>query len=509
MYTRNPYPNSSYYQVYARMSDGGTAAVGGSETLQLVTTGAGSPTFTTTNLGYFVLNGATPGWTPNWSTYYWVPLGSDASGLNPTVVELPPGQQTLQLISGNGCNLISFIFVPIPALGLPPAIKVGPPLSAGVFVSTNITFTVSSLSSTVATNNVHTYLNGTDFSSSQTFTGNSSNWTVTVPLSLPANQVNQTFRISVTDSNGLTNSVSGTFDTFSQNNFMFEAEDFDFNSGQFIDNPVPTSGYVTNGNLAANSYFYYAGGSSLNVSTPGVDLTTSNDVAGELETYRINDSCGTEITSDYLRNKFVIAGVTNVDFDVGWWVPGTWLNYTRTIPTNTYLVYGRLAAGGAYTNATMGLVTSGQHTSSQSTTPLGTFSDPNANGFQSWHWIPLLAANGQPAVVSLGGVETLKVTAAPAAGNITGVMNANFYMFVPYTAVTPYSISASVSAGTVSIKFPTQSGHSYTVQYSTSLNPTNWQTLSGASNIAGTGGTVTVTDSTTGGAVRFYRAEAQ
>ena len=121
----------------------------------------------------------------------------------------------------------------------------------------------------------------------------------------------------------------------------------------------------------------------------------------------------------------------------------------------------------------------------------------------------MLGTNGQPAVVSLGGVETLKVTAAPAAGNITGVMNANFYMFVPYTAVTPYSISASVSAGTVSIKIPTQSGHSYTVQYSTSLNPTNWQTLSGASNIAGTGGTVTVTDSTTGGAERFYRAEAQ
>ena len=81
----------------------------------------------------------------------------------------------------------------------------------------------------------------------------------------------------------------------------------------------------------------------------------------------------------------------------------------------------------------MSLVTSGQGTMNQSSNVLGTFSDPNANGFQSWHWIPLLDANGQPAVVSLGGVETLKVTAPPAAGNITGVLNANFYMFVPYT----------------------------------------------------------------------------
>ena len=44
---------------------------------------------------------------------------------------------------------------------------------------------------------------------------------------------------------------------------------------------------------------------------------------------------------------------TNTDFDVGWWPPGTWLNYTRTFPTNTYEIYGRLANGGAYSNATM------------------------------------------------------------------------------------------------------------------------------------------------------------
>ena len=41
MYTRNPYPNSAYYQVYARMSYG-NGPNGGSETLQLVTTGAGT-----------------------------------------------------------------------------------------------------------------------------------------------------------------------------------------------------------------------------------------------------------------------------------------------------------------------------------------------------------------------------------------------------------------------------------------------------------------------------------
>jgi len=153
----------------------------------------------------------------------------------------------------------------------------------------------------------------------------------------------------------------------------------------------------------------------------------------------------------------------------------------------------------------MSLVTAGRGTSSQTTQLLGGFSDANANGFQSWHWVPLAGTNGQPVAVTLSGVQTLKVTAPP--GSATGSLNAHFYMFVPFSAVAPYSISATVSAGVVSIKIPTQSGHSYSVYYSTSLNPTSWQTL--ATGISGDGTVKTVTDSTTSGTVRFYRAEAQ
>ena len=163
-----------------------------------------------------------------------------------------------------------------------------------------------------------------------------------------------------------------------------------------------------------------------------MDLTTSNDVAGETFAYRILDGCGTEITTDFLRNKFVIAGATNVDFDVGWWVPGTWLNYTRTIPTNTYLVYGRLAAGGAYSNATMGLVTSGQGTPSQTTHTSGHVLGSerqrvpsHGTGYRCW------PPTGSRRWLSLGGVDTLKVTAPPVPAGMNGVLNANFYMLVP------------------------------------------------------------------------------
>ena len=299
--------------------------------------------------------------------YFWVPLGSDASGLNPTVVNLPSGPQTLQVISGLGCNLIDFVFVPLPALGLPPVIKnFNPAITTpgqNVFVSTNkLTFTVSSLISTLATNNIQTRINGVLVP--ETFTGSSANWTVTAPLNAPANQPSVTYAISAVDNNGLSNGVSGTFDTFNQTNFMIEAGDFDFNGGLWIDNPLETA--TLNG--ATNSYYYYPGNNPANGAVYGVDFTTTNVTALESYFYRVestgpggNPPVGTETNLDFLRSKLINLGLgaqppfeyvpgqpvpnTNTDFDVGWWVPGTWLNYTRTIPTNTYLVYGRLAAG--------------------------------------------------------------------------------------------------------------------------------------------------------------------
>jgi hypothetical protein len=245
----------------------------------------------------------------------------------------------------------------------------------------------------------------------------------------------------------------------------------------------------------------------------GVDYTTSNTITGETFVYRLDNSAGTEANTDFLRSRFINAGqvpgealgTTNTDYDVGWWSAGTWLNYTRTFPSNQYNIYGRLAFSGPYSGATMDLVTSGRGTMTQTTQLLGTFSDPNANGFQNWHWVPLMGTNGQIAAVSLAGVQALKVTAPP--GPDSGSLNANYYMFVP--TVAPFSISATVSSGTVTIHFPTQTGHSYTVYYSSSLSPASWQTLSGGIGIAGDGTMKTVNDSTSGGAQRFYKVLAQ
>src|SRR5205807_2460628 len=152
--------------------------------------------------------------------------------------------------------------------------------------------------------------------------------------------------------------------------FMVEAEDFDFNGGQFIDNPVPSgdttvSGGAASGTMAPNSYYFYAGGNSANASVYGVDITTQGTLDNANHQYRPFDDCGTEVASDYLRQKFLDARVasgdgTIGDFDIGWWNAGWWLNYTRTYPAGQYYVYARLAGGaGAFSGTTLSQVLSG------------------------------------------------------------------------------------------------------------------------------------------------------
>jgi hypothetical protein len=494
-YTRT-FPAGTY-NLYGRLANGNGGSA--SCSLELVTGGQGTTSQTTASLGVFQFNAR------GWNSFDFIPL-SDAWG-NPQVVRLN-GQTTLRVTSGplgGGVNMNFFMLAP--GTNTPPAIaNISPDGSQPFQNSNSLSFTVTSALSTVSTGNIHVTLNGANVSSQLAFTGSATNWQVSLPLS---QQGSYAVTITATDAAGHSHSYSETFDTFNQNDLMIEAEDYDFNSGQFINNPIETAPNVA----ATNSYYGFPGGDPGNMSTYGVDYTTSNTIAGETFIFRLDNTAGTEATTDFLRNKFVntgqvpseAIGTTNTDYDVGWWSPGTWLNYTRTFPTNTYVVYGRLAFNGVYSNATMDLVTGGRGTGSQTTQNLGTFSDPNANGFQAWHWIPLMT-NGQMAVVTLGGVQALKVTAPP--GNAAGSLNANYYLFVPYAApAPPFSLSASAGGGVVSIKIPTTSGHTYYVYWSTSLNPASWQQL--GSGVTGDGTIKTVTDSTSGGASRFYRALAQ
>jgi hypothetical protein len=333
----------------------------------------------------------------------------------------------------------------------PTVISSSSPASSGVFVDPagGLTFTVSSTVTTIPTNGVQVIVNGIDVSSQLQFTGSPMNWNISFSGLLPNQFYSVT--INVTDAGGFFTTASVTnFDTFSQSNLIWEAEDFDFGGGRFIDNPVPTAIPAT------NSYFLEA-----TRAVSGVDLTTS---VTDSEAYRY-DACGTQVTSDVLRQKYVNAGVA--DYNIGWWYTGAWLNYTRTIPTNNYYIYGRLASGNGAYNVTNRLVVGGAGTATQTTKLLGTFST-TGTGWQSWQWVPLINTNGQLAVIPLGGVETFKMTSA-------GSVNANFYMLVPAPAAPKIAIVSSNSNPVLS--FQTESGFSYLVVYKDELGDAFWKLL--------------------------------
>jgi len=511
-YTRT-FPAGTY-NIYGRLANGNGGLANCS--LAVVTSGQGTTNQTLTPLGMFQFNAR------GWNSFNFVPL-TDPWG-NVIAVKLN-GQTTLRVTSGPlGGGINANFFMLAPGSNTPPAIiNVYPDGQQPFETTSQLTFGVMTAISTVSQNNIQVMLNGVNVSSQLSFSGNSTNWSLSLPLS---QQGVYTATITATDAAGHSSAYTETFDNFSQNNLMVEADEFDFNGGQFIDNSIQTATAVS----AANSYYYYPGGDENNSAEYGIDYTTTN-VTGETYLYRVDgntpgnvsvvaDAAGTEVTSDFLRDKFIDEGPgaqppfeyvpgetapeTNVDYDVGWWPPGTWLNYTRTFPTNTYHIWGRLASSAPYNNATVSLVTAGQGTPNQTTQVLGNFADPNANGFQSWHWVPLTGTNGQPITLSMGGVETLQVTAP--SGSAVGSINSHFYMFTPYVAASLFHIGALISGATVSIQFPTQSGYSYTVYYSTSLDPANWKTLT---SITGNGAVESVTDSTSGGAHRFYRVQAQ
>jgi hypothetical protein len=439
-----------------------------------------------------------------------VPL-TDTFG-NKVILNLPfGGANTLQLLSGNGAgaggivNFVDFILVPAGS-GFPPVINnlspnnINPPINTNIFLNvTNITFSVSSQFSTVASNNIHALVNGVDITSGATFTGNNTSWNVSIPC--PQNQLINLV-INATDATGASNSVSETFDTFSQNNYMIEAVDFNFNSGQFIDSPVPTAGLF----VATNSY--YDGGINMNnAAVQGVDYNGGIDdtTGNEKWNYRpLDQNVGQEVTADFLRNKFINAdgaGDNAQDYDIGFWNGGFWENYTRTFPTNTYNVYSRMAGGnGPFSGTTLSLVT-GATTPTQSTQLLGSFADANAAGWTTWHWVPMRDGSGNLSKVSLGGVQTVRATS----GNNA---NAHFFMFV--AVVAPVQLGASISGSNIQLKFQTQNGSTYTVLFNSTLTGGTWQPLPGGTSIPGDGTVKTVTDAVgVGPTQRFYKLQVQ
>jgi hypothetical protein len=450
-----------------------------------------------------------------WNTYAYVPL-LDAYG-NLISVSLS-GVQTLRSTVVGNPNIDFYMLMPSPPV-LTPALQYAYPDGLHPFEPTNhLTFTVGPANgASIASSGIALVLNGVDVSSGLSLTPSGNSWIASYPIK--SNAVYSAV-INVTNTAALFSSFPISFDTFNVNSYQWEAVDYDFSTndgtvwigGLFIDNPVPTCDITASqtGTFATNSYFGYPTDlTQVNdpngygaVAQQGIDIYFPDTQPITSDYYRA-DGVGTQPTADYLRPKFLAArqhfsdpniGVLNI----GYYNGGNWLNYTRHYPTNTFNVWGRLAGGGgAFSGTTLSLVTSGVGTANQTSNVLGTFSDPNAVGWQAWHWIPLLDANGNMAVVSLGGKATLKVTS----GNN---LNTEFFMLVP--APLPVQLTASLVAGQIKISIPTETGYTYTVMFTGSLTSPSWSQV--GNPIPGDGTVQSVFESTTG-LQGYYQVTAQ
>jgi hypothetical protein len=279
--------------------------------------------------------------------------------------------------------------------------------------SNGFNFSVSSPSgSTINNSGIHLTLNGVDVSSSLAVTGSLSNKVVSY-LGL---QSNMTYNasITVTDVYNLSASASTYFETtwvgIPPILYLWEAEDYDFTNGMFIDDPDLC-------NASGDNNCYYG-----KVGTYSVDYQDDGESVSHL--YRPDDYMNIDVSGDYSRENLFLADRT--DYELNPFEQGEWINYTRDWTNGTYWIIGRLA-----TDINLsGFLTMSVVNPDTTLTELGTFTITNGLGWTSFENVFLLDTNGNKANVTLNGVTTLRATSG---GNLLP----NFFALVVATVDLP------------------------------------------------------------------------
>jgi hypothetical protein len=470
-YTRT-YP-AGVYNVYIRASDG-NGGQSDSCSLDLVTSDPTQPNQTYARLGTFSVPS-----TGGWQTYTWVPMidaGGNVGRINATGSPL-----TLRMTVDNG-NFNANYFMLVPAnlsVKLLPFVSGFEPDGSSLFQYTNEAAFIVNSSAGIATGSVVVNLDGL-VANHLSFSGSSTLWNVTMPVTPNAFH---TAIITVTDSSG-TVTTTNTFGTFNSTNYQFEAEDYDYNGGQYYDAPQVDS-------------YAGLGGTTL------VDMLESDpNGPGRGNSYRPANGTDFPDTSagDLPRAQFTAA--SQIDYSIGSFGPGSWANYTRHYPAGSYTVVGRFAEGAAPSEATLSELTSGYQTATQTTNFLGTFYVVEG-GWSSWEWTPLVDGRGNPARVTLDGTQhTLQLGGSPTPTQPE--VNVNFLMLVPL-ANAPV-LTTVINSGSVRVSFPTQSGYNYQLLYKAHLTDASWTSL--GTSVAGNGSVESVAGSNNG-AGGFYQVVVQ
>lgn len=342
------------------------------------------------------------------------------------------------------------------------------PAASGISFNAT-TFTTTNAINTAA---LKLYLNGADVSAGLLVSGQTTN--ASVSYSGLSSNVVYDARIVVEDALGRRTTNDWTFDTFSDAYLAsaavktIEAEDYDYNNGQYIDNP-PASGYanydaVNDTGTVINSGSGYVDQVGSNAKFGGSDYFDYDNSAhfGDAA-YRHSDSVGTQqgnfgvfVYADALQTVLYSQSYENQRSKYSSLNPGLqeaiverieggeWLNYTRTFDgTKTYNVYLRAACGLAQP------VQLDRIAAGPTTNLLGRFNVASTFQMHNYRYTPLLTTNGSPASVNLSGVNTLRLTMTSAQNDAAKAgLALNYLVFVPAAPAAPklYS-SLNVNTG--------------------------------------------------------------
>src|SRR6266566_968532 len=455
-YTRD-WSNGTYWVIARLATD-----IGLSDTLTLSTVNSNA---TTTDLGtFFIASGR--GWTAFDNIYL-----RDTNG-HLAIVTLN-GKATLRVTSGVNVDLLPNFFALVAGQVDLPQVDNVYPTGTRPFEYTNaFSFNVTSAGATFPANGIRLSLDGGDVSSSLVISGSASTKSVVYPALQP-NAIH-TAIITVTNSLGHGISVTNQFDTFSQDNYMVEAEDFDYDGGQYFSPWRPDA--------------YNGFGATTNIDFQHVTE------GGEQFPYR-TDGIPESLVQNYTveaRQRFAIVGEN--DYQLDWFGASDWANYTRAYPAGNFFVYARSAGSGPF-SMYLDQVVSGGGTTNQVTRRLGTWGAVGQNN-HTYAWVPLTDSGlTTPVAVNLGGVSTLRITTT------TGLCYPNYFMLVPSSGIT---LTAARSGGNIVLSFPTLPGLTYRVLWRDDLTSGTWNLLT---SVPGDGTVKSTSDPATG-PKRFYKVVA-
>lgn len=188
------------------------------------------------------------------------------------------------------------------------------------------------------------------------------------------------------------------FDTFTRENVIIEAEDYDFEGGQFLDNPVAASESF---DWQPMSYFTLRG-------IPEIDYHSPREPRVE-SVYRSADTISIQRSFDHVRPWYAELGGPEggiYDFMVHQIEAGDFRSYTRDFPAGAYEIYLRQALLGIdRTEAVLERVD--RSNGLETITPLGRFISAET-GFQFIN-VALGNQQGETIWVPLEGETTLRL----------------------------------------------------------------------------------------------------